>query len=153
MVAGQVAFEKASAAYRRGKSDRLMGGAASYYAIIGRDHVDRAKRETAAAAEALVDSQSTKTVLDLHGVSVQHAVRIATSRVENWWESLGDSKYRTGGGAARREGYRIITGLGRHSKNGMARLGPAVARTLAKEGWRVEVGEGVLVVTGMVRHR
>ncbi|KAI1970338.1 hypothetical protein LOZ53_003785 [Ophidiomyces ophidiicola] len=149
---GETAFDKAQAAYRRGKSDHLMGAAASYYSGIGREHIALAKREASAAADALVDSQSTRKTLDLHGVSVQDGVRIASDRVEIWWESLGDAKYVTSGGRPAQEGYRIITGLGRHSKNGMARLGPAVARKLASQGWKVEVGEGQLTVTGLVRH-
>ncbi|GIJ89710.1 hypothetical protein Asppvi_008655 [Aspergillus pseudoviridinutans] len=151
-VASAEAFHKASAAYRRGKSDKLMGGAAAYYSSVGRDHLERAKREAAAAADALVDSQSTSNSLDLHGVSVQDAVRIASSRVAEWWDSLGDAKYMRGGEAAR-SGFRIITGVGRHSHDGTSRLGPAVGKMLAREGWRVEVGEGVLTVTGVVRRR
>jgi hypothetical protein len=129
-----------------------MGGAAAYYSSVGRDHLERAKREAAAAADALVDSQSTSNSLDLHGVSVQDAVRIASSRVAAWWDSLGDAKYMRGGEAAR-SGFRIITGVGRHSHDGTSRLGPAVGKMLAREGWRVEVGEGVLTVTGVVRRR
>lgn len=152
LVAGADAFAKASAAYRRSKSDRLMGGAAAYYSAVGRDHIEKAKRETSAAADALVDSQSTSDVLDLHGVSVQDAVRIASARVSQWWDYLGDAKYGPGGGAARYP-YRIVTGVGRHNRDGTSRLGPAVGKMLAREGWRVEVGEGVLTVTGMARRR
>jgi len=153
LLAGAEAFAKASAAYRRGKSDRLMGGAAAYYSAVGRDHIEKAKREISAAADALVDSQSTPDMLDLHGVSVQDAVRIASERVSQWWESLGDAKYAPGGGGPARRGYRIVTGVGRHSRDGTSRLGPAVGKMLAREGWRVEVGEGVLTVTGMARRR
>ncbi|KAE8135835.1 hypothetical protein BDV38DRAFT_250981 [Aspergillus pseudotamarii] len=149
-AASSEALAKASAAYRRGKSDRLMGGAAAYYSAVGRDHLERAKRDAAEAADALVDSQSTHNMLDLHGVSVQDAVRIANERVSDWWESFGDAKYVRGGEIAR-SGYRIITGLGRHSHDGTSRLGPAVGKMLAREGWRVEVGEGVLTVIGVVR--
>ncbi|RMJ22725.1 Smr domain-containing protein [Aspergillus sp. HF37] len=148
-VAGADAFSKASTAYRRGRSDRMMGGAAAYYSAVGRDHLERAKRDASAAADALVDSQSGSSVLDLHGVSVQDAVRIASERVWEWWESLGDSKYMRG---ARPPGYRIVTGVGRHSHDGTSRLGPAVAKTLAREGWRVEIDQGVLTVVGIVRH-
>ncbi|KKK16960.1 hypothetical protein P175DRAFT_0497447 [Aspergillus ochraceoroseus IBT 24754] len=152
--AGAEALSKASAAYKRGKSDRLMGGAAAYYSAVGRDYLERAKREAAAAADALADSQSTWNTLDLHGVSVQDAVRIAAARVSQWWESLGDSKYMRGSsGDPARGGYRIITGLGRHSHDGTSRLGPAVGKMLAREGWKVEVGEGILTVVGAVRRR
>ncbi|BCS16019.1 hypothetical protein ALUC_80226S [Aspergillus luchuensis] len=132
-----------------------MGGAAAYYSAVGRDHLERAKRNAAAAADALVDSQSTWNSLDLHGVSVQDAVRISSERVSEWWDSLGDAKYMRGSGASNpvQGGYRIVTGLGRHSHDGTSRLGPAVAKMLAREGWRVEIGAGVLTVVGVVRRR
>lgn len=148
-VSGTEAFSKASAAFRRGKSDRMMGGAAAYYSAVGREHLERARRDASDAADALVDSQSDQTVLDLHGVSVQDAVRIASERVSEWWESLGEAKYMRGGGRVK---YQIVTGVGRHSHDGTSRLGPAVGKRLAREGWRVEIGEGVLTVIGIVRH-
>ncbi|KAL3491355.1 Smr domain protein [Aspergillus germanicus] len=152
--AGAEALTKASAAYKRGKSDRLMGGAAAYYSSLGRDHIERAKRDSAAASDALVDLQSSWNSLDLHGVPVQDAVRITSSRVGQWWDSLGDSKFMRGGDReAAQGGYRIITGMGRHSHDGTSRLGPAVGKMLAREGWKVEVGQGVLTVVGVVRRR
>lgn len=150
-AAGADAFSKATTAYRRGRSDRLMGGAAAYYSAVGREHLERAKREVAAAADVLADSQSTPTMLDLHGVSVQDAVRIASYKVAEWWESLGEGKYLRGGNNTARQGYRIVTGVGRHSHDGTSRLGPAVGKMLAREGWRVEVDEGVLTVVGVRR--
>jgi hypothetical protein len=32
-------------------------------------------------------------------------------------------------------------------------LGPAVGKMLIREGWKVEVGNGVLVVTGVARRK
>lgn len=150
-VAGAEAFSKASVAYKRGRSDRLMGGAAAYYSAVGREHLERAKRNAAAASDALVDSQSTSTMLDLHGVSVQDAVRISSERVQEWWDSLGDSKYMRAREGRAYEAYRIVTGVGRHSHDGMSRLGPAVFKRLVRDGWRVEVGEGVFTVLGVAR--
>lgn len=148
-AASSEAFSKAALAYRRSKSDRLMGGAAAYYSAVGRDQAQRARREMAAAADSLVDSQSTADTLDLHGVSVADGVRIAGERVMQWWESLGEKRYAPGGAA--RYPFRIVTGAGRHSRDGTSRLGPAVSKMLAREGWRFEVGEGVLAVTGRIR--
>lgn len=125
-----------------------MGGAAAYYSVVGREHLERAKRDAAAASDALVDAQSTADMLDLHGVSVQDAVRIASDRVAEWWEALGETKYIRRDGAVT---YRIITGVGRHSHDGTSRLGPAVFRRLVSDGWRVEVGEGAFTVTGVAR--
>ncbi|KAL4943682.1 hypothetical protein BDV06DRAFT_189437 [Aspergillus oleicola] len=153
-AAGAEALTKASAAFRRGKSDKLMGGAAAYYSAVGREHLERAKRDAAASADKYARRNATANSIDLHGLSVQDAVRITSDHVSEWWESLGDSKYMRGSdGDAARGGYRIITGVGRHSHDGTSRLGPAVGKMLAREGWRVNVEPGVLTVVGVVRRR
>jgi hypothetical protein len=92
-------------------------------------------------------------VLDLHGVSVADATRIARNRTGAWWDGLGDAKYAPGGGGPARSGFRIVTGIGSHSKNHAPRIGPAVTKMLVKEGWKVEVGHGELVVVGRVRKK
>lgn len=140
------AFSQASAAYRKGKSDPLMGGAAAYYSSLGRDYDVRAKGASAAAADAMAARQSTASQLDLHGIGVVDAVRIAREKVTGWWVRTGDRTCGYGG-------YRIVTGKGTHSEGGVARLGPAVGRMLIREGWRVEVGSGSMVVTGVVGKR
>ncbi|KFY84635.1 hypothetical protein V500_09141 [Pseudogymnoascus sp. VKM F-4518 (FW-2643)] len=138
------AFNQATAAYRKGKSDRLMGGAAAYYSSVGRDFDAKAKSAVSAAANATAARQATASQLDLHGIGVADAVRIAREKVTSWWVGLGD---RVNG----HRGYKIITGKGTHSEGGVARVGPAVSRMLIREGWRVEVGSGSMVVTGVVK--
>jgi hypothetical protein len=146
------AFAKASTYYRKGKSDHLMGGAAAYYAAIGRDANNAMKSAGSAEADALVASQSSATQMDLHGVSVHDAKRIASERVRTWWHNLNEGRLRgTRSGVG--EGFRIVTGLGVHSQGGVAKVGPAVMRMLVKEGWKVEVGSGVLIVTGVVKRK
>lgn len=142
------AFSQASSAYRRGKSDRLMGGAAAYYASVGHERRQRQKELMASAASAYVSQQSSSTVLDLHGVTVEHAIMLARARVESWWEGLGDRKYVVGGIG---DGYKIITGVGTHSAQGIGRIGPAVSKTLINEGWRVNVQRGEIIVEGRAR--
>lgn len=144
-------FSQASAAFKKGKSDRLMGAAASYYAQVGHDRMRAAKEIHAAEADTLVARQSTATVLDLHGVSVADAVRIANDRTQSWWDGLGDAKYAPGGGGPMRVGFKIVTGVGTHSKNHAPRIGPAVSKMLIREGWKVEIGHGELIVTGKNR--
>ncbi len=150
-AAGSTAFLQASNAYRRGKSDHLMRGAAAYYADVAHENVRAAKELSAHAADSLVMSQSTSRVLDLHGVTVADAVRIAKKQVTVWWDSLGDTKYASGDGGPLREGYRVVTGVGRHSRDGAPKIGPAVSRTLVKEGWKVTVGQGEILITGKAR--
>ena len=145
------AFTQASTAYRKSKSDHLMGGAAAYYASVGHENLKAAKRLQAAAANSHVAAQSSSTILDLHGVSVADATRIASNRTQSWWEGLGDAKYAPGGGGPMRAGFKIVTGIGSHSKNHAPRIGPAVTKMLVREGWRVEVGHGELLVTGKAR--
>ena len=146
-LARQTAFNQASAAYRKSKSDRLMGAAAGYYSSLARDHDANAKKYSAAAADALVDSQSSRLDLDLHGVGVKDAVRIARERVTAWWVALNNTEP----GSASKTGFRIVTGMGKHSEGGRGKLGPAVGKMLVREGWKVEIGQGVLVVRGVAR--
>ena len=144
-------FSQASAAYRRSKSKPLYGGAAAYYADVAHEQLKASKEAHTAEADFLVSQQSSSTLLDLHGVSVQDAVRIASTKTQRWWDSLGDAKYASGGGGPARAGYKIVTGVGTHSKNHAPRIGPAVSKMLIREGWRVEIGHGELIVTGKSR--
>ncbi|KAL8701468.1 MAG: hypothetical protein Q9201_004889 [Fulgogasparrea decipioides] len=150
LIARSNAFAQASAAHRKSKSKPLMSGAASYYSSIGRDASSSLRRYEAAAADARVTSQSRAGEIDLHGVHVQDAVRITQDRVAIWWETEGQEWARAGkvmGGG----GLRIVTGVGRHSEGGRGKLGPAVGAMLIEEGWKVEVGQGVVTVVGRVR--
>lgn len=150
-IAASRAFSQASQAYKRGKSDRLMGGAAAYYSSVGHERLKVAKEFQSAAANAHVEAQSSATILDLHGASVADAVRIASYKTQLWWDNLGDAKYTSGGGGLVRAGYKIVTGVGSHSKNHAPRIGPAVSKMLVREGWRVEVGHGELFVIGKAK--
>jgi hypothetical protein len=150
LAARSTAFDNASRYYRRGKSDRLMGGAAGYYGSLGRDYSAAIHNANAAEADALVASQSSTTHLDLHGVTVKEATRIVLERVQVWWDGLGESKI-PGGGRSIGQGYRIVTGRGMHSEQGIAKVGPAVMKALLRDGWKVEAGGGELTVTGKMR--
>ncbi|KAF7892013.1 hypothetical protein EAF00_008315 [Botryotinia globosa] len=150
--ARNTAFQKASAAYKKSRSNPLMGGAAAYYSQQGRDANVRVKDAESAAADELVMSQCWNGGIDLHGVGVRDAVRIAREKVTIWWVS--EERRRLGGGYVRagpQEGFKIVTGVGNHSEGGKGKLGPAVARMLIKEGWKVQVGSGALLVMGVAR--
>lgn len=143
------AFTQAQSAYRKSKSNHLMGGAASYYSSIGRDSSAYLRQHEATAADALVASQSRAGEIDLHGANVRDAVRIAKERVDGWWEDGGRERARAGkvmGG-----GLRFVTGQGRHSEGGKGKLGPAVASMLLRNGWKVEIGQGTIDVVGRAR--
>lgn len=147
------AFQQASSAYRRGKSTPLMRQAAAYYAQEGRDLNANLKVMNQSEADAFVMGQSGPNFLDLHGVTVANATRISKQRTQAWWDSLGERRIAEWGNARGGvgEGYRIVTGLGRHSEGGRGKIGPAVLKALMGEGWKVEVGTGELIVRGHAR--
>ncbi|KAA8894400.1 hypothetical protein FN846DRAFT_417610 [Sphaerosporella brunnea] len=138
------AFQKAAASYRRSRSDKLMGGAAAFYADLGHDYNHKTKEYDNIAAERYVTENSGDGVLDLHGVTVAQAVKIAKERTTRWWvETPPDEK---GRGV---KPFRIVTGLGRHSKGGEAKLAPAVMKMLQREKWHIVVGRGEIFVYGV----
>lgn len=152
-AAGSAAYNQARESYRRSKSNHLYAAATAVYRESAEEAFLRGKAQLSRASDHLVDSQSTKYDLDLHGITVANAVRIARERVSDWWDRLGDAKYVRGGGKHVHGGYKIITGVGNHSHDGTSRLGPAVSRMLIQEGWRVEIDRGFLLVTGVARAR
>ena len=88
--------------------------------------------------------------VDLHGLRLAEGVRVAREVVEGFFAGCGGG----GEGVRRRRGrVRIITGKGRHSKDGKGVLGPGVVKMLRGEGWRVEVGSGWVEVRGRERAR
>lgn len=151
--ARDTAYQQAQAAYRKGKSNHLMGGAAAYYSQEGRDADALARGAQSAAADAIIASQNTRSQLDLHGLSVNDAKRITKERVNTWWHELGTT--RTGFSRNGPSYYRVIIGQGNHSDRGVAKLGPAVAKMLIRDGWKIEVGEnnGILNVTGIAKKK
>lgn len=151
-AAREQAFSQASAAHRRAKSNRLMGGAAAYYSQVGREYSALSLAATASAADALAKAQSTNTQLDLHGIDVLNGVRIARDMVHEWWAGLGENRVNGRVGAADRgAGYCLVVGRGRHSEGGKGKLGPAVTKMLKAEGWRYENDGAVIVVKGKQR--
>ena len=86
------------------------------------------------------------------GASVKDAVRISRERVTEWWVRECEERARSGTrGEIVGGGYRIVTGVGRHSEGGRGKLGPAVGAMLVREGWKIEVGGGVIVVRGVAK--
>ncbi|KAF8243784.1 hypothetical protein K440DRAFT_636791 [Wilcoxina mikolae CBS 423.85] len=138
------AFQKAAASYRRSRSDKLMGGAAAFYADMGHDYNIKTKEYDDIAAERYVSENSGKDVLDLHGVTVAQALKIAKERTTQWWAETPPDERGRG-----MKPFRIVTGLGRHSKGGEAKLAPAVTKMLQREKWDIRVGSGEILVYGV----
>lgn len=149
------AFQKAADSYRKSRSNPLMGGAAAFYSELGHTHDHQVRSLRDEAAESLVNRNSSLNMLDLHGVTVPQAVRIAKERTTDWWvRQMRERELAGGGGGAGWGGkavvpFNIVTGLGRHSKGGVPQLLPAVTRMLMKDGWKVVVEQGHLIVYGV----
>ena len=141
-------FTKASEYYRRSKSDHLMGGAAAYYSSVGREHLANAKHSVSIHADELAIKQSSVTHVDLHGMTMDDSKRVALAYVSKWWADLGEGRIRDGGKSTIGQGYQVVVGKGNHSAGGRSVLGPAVFKALEAAGWKVQIGNGVLIVKG-----
>lgn len=140
-------FTAAQAAYRRGKSDALFRPVAGVLAERAREQLGRSKAAQSEAYEALVDVNSSRDHIDLHGVPVADGVRIALDRTQEWWAALGEDRARR---ARCGEGFTVVTGLGNHSSGGVSRLRQDVGAALKRAGWRVRTETGQFIVTGKV---
>ncbi|KAG6207665.1 hypothetical protein E4U35_000766 [Claviceps purpurea] len=139
------AASTAAQLHRRGASSPLYRQAAGYYADRAREQARYAQSATSTAADLLVDEQSTRRSIDLHGVLVHDGVRIARQKVQDWWQGLGEMRARK---AREQGGFTVITGLGRHSAGGVSQLRQCVAAALLQDGWKVSVETGKFVVLG-----
>lgn len=140
-------FTAAQAAYRRGKSDALFRPVAGVLAERAREQLGRSRAAQSEAYEALVDGNSSRDHIDLHGVPVADGVRIALERTQEWWAALGEDRARR---ARSGEGFTVVTGLGNHSSGGVSRMRQDVGAALKRAGWRVRTETGQFVVTGKV---
>ncbi|KAI1380319.1 hypothetical protein F4677DRAFT_255948 [Hypoxylon crocopeplum] len=136
-------YTSAAAAFKKGKSDPLFRQAGAYYADRAREQAASYQQASTIEANHLVDQNSAKDMIDLHGVTVQDGVQIARERVLAWWQGLGEERARKA-----KNGFTVITGLGRHSPDGKSRLRSNVFKALVADGWKAEVSTGRFVVTG-----
>lgn len=138
-------FTSAAAAFKKGRSDSLFRQAGSFYAERAREQAASYRQASSVEANFLVDQQSTRDTIDLHGVTVQDGVDIALDRVRRWWDGLGEERARK---VREGEGLTVVTGLGRHSADGKSPLRVNVFRALLADGWKAEVQTGSYRVTG-----
>ncbi|KAM4063148.1 smr domain-containing protein [Hirsutella rhossiliensis] len=137
-------LETAAQLHRRGAANPLYRQAASFYTDRARDQARQAQQATSAAADLLVQQQTTPSSVDLHGVLVHDGVRIALQKTRDWWNGLGEFRVRK----AKEEGFTVITGLGRHSAGGVSQMRQAVVAALLQDGWKLQVETGKFVVSG-----
>ncbi|KAK7931455.1 smr domain-containing protein [Apiospora marii] len=139
-------YNSAAAAFRKGRSDPMFRLAAGYYAERAREQASAQRNAASIEAGYLVEQSSTADKIDLHGLTVQDGVNIALQYVRRWWERLGEDKARKA-----RDGFTVVTGIGRHNSDGKSRLRTNVCKALLADGWKVEVLTGQFLVTGRKR--
>lgn len=137
-------LDTAAQLQRRGAANPLYRQAASVYTDRARDQARQAQQATSAAADLLVEQQTTPHSVDLHGIQVHDGVRIALQKTQEWWGGLGEFRARK----AKEHGFTVITGLGRHSVGGVSHMRQAVAAALLQDGWKLQVETGKFVVSG-----
>ncbi|KAI1265414.1 hypothetical protein F5Y18DRAFT_386483 [Xylariaceae sp. FL1019] len=135
----------ATSAFKKGRSDPLFRAVGAYHAERSRDLAASHRAAIGAEARYLVDSQSTSDTIDLHGVTVADGVGIAVERAWRWWDGLGVGEERR---RRAKEGFKVVTGVGRHSEGGVSRLRVNVFKALVADGWKIEALTGAVLVTG-----
>ncbi|EGU11237.1 Proteophosphoglycan ppg4 [Rhodotorula toruloides ATCC 204091] len=98
---------------------------------------DKIRTDASTSCRAITDPNT----IDLHGLTLAHALKIVDEATVSWWANARDSVSITP--------LRIIVGVGRHSRNNTPILAPAVTKHLDKHGWRWKWDDGPLVAGGI----
>ncbi|GAA5969412.1 hypothetical protein JCM8115_003240 [Rhodotorula mucilaginosa] len=129
LVKRNEAFRTAARSFQRG--GRGERGAAGYWAEKGREYDRERRKWEERAARATVGERRHKTqdpyTIDLHGLTLAHALTIVDETCNSWWSANRDAEHVPP--------LRIITGVGRHSRNNAPILAPAVTKHLDRHGW------------------
>ncbi|KAK8014486.1 hypothetical protein PG990_007782 [Apiospora arundinis] len=139
-------YNSAASAFKKGRSDPLFRLAAGYYSERAREQADAQRNAASIEASYLVEQNRTANKIDLHGLTVQDGVSIALQCVRKWWEGLGEDRARKA-----RDGFTVVTGIGRHNSDGKSRLRANVCKALLADGWNVQVLTGQFLVIGRKR--
>ncbi|KAI2628835.1 hypothetical protein GGR54DRAFT_588987 [Hypoxylon sp. NC1633] len=139
---GETTFDLVNAS-TSSKPYKPRGRSGSNYARPTREEDVNYRQAGSAEANRRVDSQSRGNMIDLHGVTVQDGVDIALERVWKWWQGRGEQE-----GREPRPEFEVVTGLGRHSDNGISPLRVRVSKELAADGWKMSILTGSFLITG-----
>lgn len=146
----ELSIREVGRSFRSGSGGRAIGGAvAGHHALQAREAMDRARHWELRAARMVVDSQLAATKgnnIDLHHMTVHEACTVAEEAASKWLAAQPPPQPGT-----RTGGLVIVTGKGNHSAGRRGVLGPAVASSLERSGWRVDRGDstrGYIVVKG-----
>lgn len=136
----------AASAFRKGSSNPLFRQAGAYYASRARELASEHRQAISVETEYKVGQSATEDSIDLHGATVQDGVNLALDHVWKWWEGLGEERTRKA-----KEGFTVITGMGRHNADGKSPLRINVFKALVADGWKIEVLTARYRITGRRR--
>ncbi|KXL47996.1 hypothetical protein M433DRAFT_136983 [Acidomyces richmondensis BFW] len=130
-----------------GSNARTRGAIAANNHEFLRDAAIRMTMYRQEIADDLAASHSNEDYVDLHHMDVVNAKRIALAKAQEWWQKR-EEKRASGSLTAeeRTKSFQIITGKGKNSPDGRPKLFPAVSAELERHGWKIEKGEGFILV-------
>ncbi|CAG8434105.1 4728_t:CDS:2 [Ambispora gerdemannii] len=141
------AYRKAAVAFRKAKGRNGEGGIAFFYSDEGREYDSQMQQWNLRATRSLIkrDSEANRdhVLLDLHGLTVAEAVLVVNEGLAQWYSKGMNQRSHTP-----MKPLKIVTGLGNHSPNGVAKLPPAIAQMLARDKWDVVRHQGYFLVRG-----
>ncbi|KAL5601023.1 uncharacterized protein BROUX77_005272 [Berkeleyomyces rouxiae] len=133
---------------RRSKGDPLLRAGVVVYLERAKGFERPASAAFSRAADLLVAETRTPYQIDLHGVTVNNAVRIAVEETRKWWQrELARGRLT----CDPRKGFTIITGKGIHSTGGQSKIRAPVISALQEDGWTVAAEAGMCTVIGRKR--
>ncbi|KAK7204638.1 hypothetical protein BZA70DRAFT_295791 [Myxozyma melibiosi] len=141
VIARDEARAKAGDLYKRRNTKDLHTAAPLHYANVSREITSELDKLRLDLGRLKVAETATQYSIDLHGVEVKEANKIAHEYVDSWWHESQRQRLRAP--------FSIITGRGAHSAQGTARLLPFISQSLAAEGWRIQVKTGSIDVLGV----
>lgn len=117
------AFQHSRDLYRRGKSNPLLRSAAGVYSELAREHHTQSKGILDKLHQSQIESQSSESVIDCHGVPAAIAIEYIGYRLSSWLYNPREGQ----------DSLKIITGSGQHSAGGVPKIKNMVRRRLRTE--------------------
>jgi len=142
------AIRAAARHFKSGGRRDAAGAVAGHYAAQARAAGDAARQWELRGARMVIDAQMERTghTVDLHYATVDQAITLAVETAKRWWSAVEAERAASPGTVTRP--LIVVTGKGQHSVGQRGVLGPAVAKALADDGWRIEKCEGYVAVKG-----
>jgi hypothetical protein len=144
----EAAIRAAAQHFKSGGRRANTAAVAGHYAAQARAAGDAARDWELRGARIVVDAQMDNNghTVDLHYATVDQAITLALETASRWWSAA--EAERASSTAPTYRPLIVVTGKGRHSIGQRGVLGPAVAKALADEGWRVERHDGYVAIKG-----